>query len=627
MLKTERLQNAKNAIKTSIENKGVTVDDGAKLDEYPALINSISGGGGGGSDSDYIAPNFFELRTNGGTNLSYLLYGLNTETIDLSSLDVSKATTADYMFQKCIANITGIENWDFAALENGYRLFYEATNTYMNVSSMKFSKLNRAQGLFYNANIDNLNIENLELPRCKDYTRLLEQADGTKLDLTKWDVSNVTNFTYFMHYCQVKEVDLTGWDTSKATNLSYMFYNTSEVEKLIFPNFTILSTANTSNLFNSYCPKHMVFSNVDDATMTTITSKLSTKGNTEGYIVEVRPDLAQDIIDSLANKGYKPVGPAFTLTGGSLGLELTEILPNGKTTAVIVNMAPWYFNPVYSENVQLISSNESVITVNGDKLISTGQIGSSDITLERVSDDTVLGDPVTLNVTASDSNPRQIKFRVANNPASTTNILDVNYSYIKLNQCTVDNLGIYTYTHGSDITSFDITPSSTCYIGDLIKFNLNATTMTSLREFFRNYKGKRVDISTWDTSHIITFDSMFYDATNLEIIEGEIDMSNASTTQGQYIFHNTINLKEVYLKNIYKNCNINNISFWSLDFSYTQIKDECLVYIINELPDLYARGLTDTSYLKIHLPKNNTLTEEQVAVAINKGWTITNVNY
>lgn len=41
-----RLQSAKAAMKTAMQNKGVTVPDGAKLDAFAALIDSIPAGGG-----------------------------------------------------------------------------------------------------------------------------------------------------------------------------------------------------------------------------------------------------------------------------------------------------------------------------------------------------------------------------------------------------------------------------------------------------------------------------------------------------------------------------------------------------------------------------------------------------
>ena len=44
-----RITNAKTAIKTAIEGKGVTVPDGTLLDGMAALIESIEAGGGGGA--------------------------------------------------------------------------------------------------------------------------------------------------------------------------------------------------------------------------------------------------------------------------------------------------------------------------------------------------------------------------------------------------------------------------------------------------------------------------------------------------------------------------------------------------------------------------------------------------
>lgn len=44
-----RLQSAKAAMKTAMQNKGVTVPDDAKLDAFAALIDSIPAGGGSGN--------------------------------------------------------------------------------------------------------------------------------------------------------------------------------------------------------------------------------------------------------------------------------------------------------------------------------------------------------------------------------------------------------------------------------------------------------------------------------------------------------------------------------------------------------------------------------------------------
>ena len=50
-----RLQSAKSALKTSIEGKGVTVSSSAKLEDYPALVDSIQAGGGSSDDYELMS--------------------------------------------------------------------------------------------------------------------------------------------------------------------------------------------------------------------------------------------------------------------------------------------------------------------------------------------------------------------------------------------------------------------------------------------------------------------------------------------------------------------------------------------------------------------------------------------
>ena len=76
-----------------------------------------------------------------------------------------------------------------------------------------------------------------------------------------------------------------------------------------------------------------------------------------------------------------------------------------------------------------------------------------------------------------------------------------------------------------------------------------------------------------------------------------------------------------------ENCTITNSYEWKVNLGDTKVKDECLLYIINELPDLYAKGLTATDNITFTLPKTNTLTAEQVQPAIDKGWTVVNCNF
>lgn len=111
-----RLQTAKSAIKTSIENKGITVADDAKIDTYPALIDSITTG----SSSEYPNPDFYNIRTSNGTDYRYLFYEFNNQLknsttyetgLDLSCWDISKVIYFMYMFQNAYAKTINLSGW------------------------------------------------------------------------------------------------------------------------------------------------------------------------------------------------------------------------------------------------------------------------------------------------------------------------------------------------------------------------------------------------------------------------------------------------------------------------------------------------------------------------------------
>ena len=62
---------------------------------------------------------------------------------------------------------------------------------------------------------------------------------------------------------------------------------------------------------------------------------------------------------------------------------------------------------------------------------------------------------------------------------------------------------------------------------------------------------------------------------------------------------------------------------WSIDLSMTKLLDSSLVNIINNIPNLSAKGITSNTKIKLMLPTSNTLNAEQIKVATDKGWIVT----
>ena len=101
-----RLTNAKAAIQTAIERKGVTVPDGTLLDGMVALIESIeAGGGGGGATEPYIEEvidddgNLTNATFDGHTIRNYAFY--NCSKLASTSLPSGITSIGSYAFFNC----------------------------------------------------------------------------------------------------------------------------------------------------------------------------------------------------------------------------------------------------------------------------------------------------------------------------------------------------------------------------------------------------------------------------------------------------------------------------------------------------------------------------------------------
>ena len=631
-----RLSNAKAAIKTSIENKGVTVGNDVKLDAYPVLIDSIEVGGGSGET--YENPEFYELRTQNGTNFDNLFRGYNGPDIDVSQWDTSKVTSAQYCFSNCKKSID-ISNWNLSSLTNAAYMFDHFTNgnKYIDLSVLDFSNVTNTEYMFGYSNTDYLDMRNINLTGTTSYNYLFSFCSGTELDLSNWDISGVTNLSNSFYFANHKKINLSGWNTVNVKNMGSTFNYLSNLETLIIPDWDMTNTTSTSSFLNNINKlKYIDLSRSNNFTINKIASFLKTKTATTYGEIVIPANTSQDTIDALMAKYWKPIGPKLDITSTELVLELDEIKP-GKTTKVYTgNSDPWYGDDRL-ETIEFISSDESIATVNGREITSTGVEGTVTIECRRREDNLLLGS-TTLNVSETDSNPNLVKFRIDENTLSNYySAITVNGTGVTPMNLTKDPItGIYSYDPGTQITSIKfgyVVGGDNNSLSELVKFNFNAANITNMNDMFQFYKGTTLDLSDWDTSKVTSMSCMFYCSYDLVDIIGYLDLS--SLEQGFFHYnaaaYNAVygcrNLETLYLKNIYKNCTMTNNGQWSINLGDTKVKDECLLYIINELPDLYAKGLTETDQIIFTLSPTNTLTAEQVQPAIDKGWTVVNCNF
>ena len=295
-----RLQNAKANIKTSIENKGVTVPDDTKLDGYPALIDSIEVGGGSGET--HTNPDFYDIRTQNGTNFNNLFRGYSGPVIDVSKWDTSKVTSAQYCFSECKKSMD-ISKWDLSSLTNAYYMFSNFTNSnkYIDLSVLDFSNTTNVQYMFNASNTDYLDVRNINLIGSTNYYGLFYSCYGNDLDLSSWDISRVDILSNTFGFSKFKKINLTGWNTINITNFTNTFYYIQNLETLLIPDWDMTNAKSISNfLGNVFKLKYIDLSRSNDLTIKKIASYLP---STNGTMV-IPANTSQDAIDAVTSKGW-----------------------------------------------------------------------------------------------------------------------------------------------------------------------------------------------------------------------------------------------------------------------------------------------------------------------------------
>ena len=247
-----RLNNAKAAIKQSIENKGVTVSDKALLDEYPALIDSIEVGSGGEGGGDPYFENLFNLRTNYKTDFSNLFNGFSGSELDLSNLDMSNVNTMANMFYGCLSlnKLIGEDKWNTSNVTTMYNMFYNcnALST-IDVFDWDVSKVTDMNSMFAGCYyLGYLRAGDWDTSQVTTMDSMFNACGAlTDPQAENWDTSNVTAMSYMFAYCYALQVlDLSKWNTSKVTGMYGMFNWCTGLQKLDISNFELVHEDGTA---------------------------------------------------------------------------------------------------------------------------------------------------------------------------------------------------------------------------------------------------------------------------------------------------------------------------------------------------------------------------------------------
>ena len=651
------LQTKKN-IRKAITEKGVNVPDGTPFANYAERISKI------GTEENINPYEFFyKQRTSNGTNMQGLFAYANSPELDLSILDTSQVTNMFNMFSSCtvpyldlsgfdvsnVINMSGmfylcsselnIKGWDTKKLINASQMFSGFSNggKYLDLSVLDFSNVTQADNMFESCNIDNIDIRNINLNLAKLSALPFRSVSGTVLDLSNYDITGLKSTNNLGYFCSCKTIDLTNWKTTEVTNMRQTFSYCSNLEKIIMPDWDMTNTTNTSSFFNSCGDKlnYIDLSRSNDTTIAKMVTLVPTK-TLDAYGQMIIPaDSSQANIEALAAKYWKPIGPRIDVTSCTVIPELDEIKPGKSIKLFVGTRVPWYGN---EKAIEFISSDETIATIEGNVITSTGVEGTIEITARNTDTQEIISSPIIFPVTKTDNYPNIIKFRGTSTP-SYTNAIKVNE--VKISLSTMDFnpfTGIYTYESTTPITSVVFLEnkvySDTCT--ELIK--LNTSSITSMGDMFYNCsKITSLDLSDWDTTNVTNMTNMFRGCSSLTALNvSNFNTTNVTTMNS--MFSNCKSLTELDLSSwdmsnviditqMFYDCPSlthlqapQNISTrtGTLDVSDSPLlTHESLMSIINNLAVVSKKQsfkLGPTNFAK--------LTDEEIAIGTQKGWDI-----
>lgn len=307
--KLNKVKETKEAIKQAIINKGVNVGDDTIFADYPNKISEITSGEGSGDSTTYENPNFYEIRTNGGTDCSYLFCNYNGTSLDLSNWDMTNVSNTDNMFQGCnrlrtlrldncnedtirkiiesrdfptggivlgkrkiycleknVANLAPPNSWEFVDAVTGevivieepefYRPgYYSGNRDIEEATTMVTSEHTDLSEMFQGC--ENLrtinNISEWDTSNVTNMDRMFKSCNSlVSLDLSKWVVSKVESMSDMIQGCKsLVSVNASNWDVSNVTDMWGMFADCRSLETLNLSGWDMTNVSNTTYMFNN----------------------------------------------------------------------------------------------------------------------------------------------------------------------------------------------------------------------------------------------------------------------------------------------------------------------------------------------------------------------------------------
>jgi surface protein len=542
-------------------------------------------------------------------DMSAMFYGCSSLVdLDLSSFNTINVDSMKNMFRNCLLlkNLS-IGKFNTDKVQDASSMFRDCrVIEKLDLSKFTMKNAETIESMFHNCyKLSELNISNFNTTNVKTMYNLFYECQSlTELDLSSFNTSNVENMSYMFYNCnKLTGLDLSNFDTIKINTMYNMFCNCKSLERLIVP-------FNTGKVMTM----QSAFQGCQSLTELDLSSF-----NTSN--VENMSGMFQGC-SSLVNLDLSNFDTSKVITLSSMFNEcymLENLNISSFRTDLLINMSSMFEDCEMLTKIDLSKFNTSKVTAMNKLFMNCKAL-------------------IDLNISSFDTAKVKDMTSMFDGCQSLT---DLDLSHFVTTELTTlaSMFASCNNLVTLDIGGFNTTKVTTMYrmfynCINLIELNLShfdTTQVTNMSGMFNGCKSvKALDINHFVTNNVTNMSNMFNNC-SCDIIFTNKNTNKVTTASAMFnVFHGTtIDLTGMTLKNSTNNNNFltsaaslvnfvppKNISS-DIKITAEKLPVETLVAIINNLATV-----TKTKTLEIGPVNLAKLSDAQIAIAVNKNWTV-----
>ena len=153
--------------------------------------------------------------------------------VDVTNINPLASKNFFAMFYRCYGLTTiDLSSWDTSACENmSYMFCWDSGLKSLNLTNWDTGKVKNFESMFQECGaLSNLSVANFNTSSCEDFGFMFYGCTSLKtIDFENWDVRNAQSFDHFMAHSQMQKYDVSKWNvTSACENLNAIFHSTRE---------------------------------------------------------------------------------------------------------------------------------------------------------------------------------------------------------------------------------------------------------------------------------------------------------------------------------------------------------------------------------------------------------------